>query len=236
MEQRTRVKCILDCSGHAIYFSRGPLPANKDGCVRNFPPPFAGQPYLLHLGLACFDRAFLAQYCRMPPTPLMVCLRTHCVQLCPAWLCAVWLWGMLCFVPSKFLAQSCRMPPTPFIVCMPIRMRTGSQNVLLYGAVRSGQVCSVLFCFLLFFLFSVLICSVPLSWPALSFQSTLYASCMHSVEVRHMLQLMEDLEQLKVLENGYKIKVIVVDHKAHGVDEPEDVAVIEQKMRKAGLV
>lgn len=49
------------------------------------------------------------------------------------------------------------------------------------------------------------------------------------------LQLMEDLEQLKVLENGYKIKVIVVDHKAHGVDEPEDVAVIERKMVELGL-
>lgn len=42
-----------------------------------------------------------------------------------------------------------------------------------------------------------------------------------------VLQLMEDLEQLKVLENGFKIKVIIVDHSAHGVDEPEDVASIE---------
>ena len=48
-------------------------------------------------------------------------------------------------------------------------------------------------------------------------------------------QMMEDLEQLKVLENGYKIKAIVVQHKAHGVDEPEDVAVIEGKMRALGL-
>ncbi|CAL8471994.1 g11536 [Coccomyxa elongata] len=118
VEQRTRVKCILDRHGHAIYFSRGVLPANKDGAVRPFPAPFQQQPYLLHLGLACFDRAFLAEYCRMAPTPLM---------------------------------------------------------------------------------------------------------------------LMEDLEQLKVLENGYKIKVIVVEHNAHGVDEPEDVAVIEQKMREEGL-
>ena len=46
---------------------------------------------------------------------------------------------------------------------------------------------------------------------------------------------MEDLEQLKVLENGYKIKVIVVEHEAHGVDEPEDVSKIEEKMRKLGL-
>ena len=42
------------------------------GQVSAFPPPFERTPYLLHLGLACFDRAFLAAYCAMPPTPLMV--------------------------------------------------------------------------------------------------------------------------------------------------------------------
>ena len=49
-------------------------------------------------------------------------------------------------------------------------------------------------------------------------------------------QLMEDLEQLKVLENGYKIKVVIVDHCAHGVDEPQDVASIEAKLRELGQV
>ena len=42
------------------------------------------------------------------------------------------------------------------------------------------------------------------------------------------MQTQEDLEQLKVIENGYKIKVIRVNHCAHGVDEPEDVASIEK--------
>ena len=46
---------------------------------------------------------------------------------------------------------------------------------------------------------------------------------------------MEDLEQLKVLENGYRIKVVIVDHCAHGVDEPEDVASIEARMRELQL-
>ncbi|CAN0876064.1 3-deoxy-manno-octulosonate cytidylyltransferase, mitochondrial, partial [Linum grandiflorum] len=46
------------------------------------------------------------------------------------------------------------------------------------------------------------------------------------------LQLEEDLEQLKVLENGYKMKVIKVDHEAHGVDAPEDVGKIEALMRE----
>ncbi|KAF3618512.1 3-deoxy-manno-octulosonate cytidylyltransferase, mitochondrial [Capsicum annuum] len=74
------------------------------------------------------------------------------------------------------------------------------------------------------------------------------------------LQLEEDLEQLKVLENGYKMKVtrtprfvyyyaeyrylndsvenhevIKVDHEAHGVDTPEDVEKIEQFMRDRNL-
>lgn len=49
------------------------------------------------------------------------------------------------------------------------------------------------------------------------------------------LQLEEDLEQLKVLENGYKMKVIKVDHEAHGVDIPEDVEKIESLMCEKNL-
>lgn len=42
------------------------------------------------------------------------------------------------------------------------------------------------------------------------------------------LQLAEDLEQLKVLENGYCIKVALVESASIGVDRPEDVKQIEQ--------
>ncbi|WOL14536.1 non-canonical poly(A) RNA polymerase PAPD5 isoform X1 [Canna indica] len=49
------------------------------------------------------------------------------------------------------------------------------------------------------------------------------------------LQLEEDLEQLKVLENGYKMKVIKVNHDAHGVDTPEDVQKIESLMRERNI-
>ncbi|XP_009124899.1 3-deoxy-manno-octulosonate cytidylyltransferase, mitochondrial isoform X2 [Brassica rapa] len=49
------------------------------------------------------------------------------------------------------------------------------------------------------------------------------------------IQVEEDLEQLKVLENGYKMKVIKVDHEAHGVDTPEDVEKIESLMRERNL-
>ncbi|XP_050882651.1 3-deoxy-manno-octulosonate cytidylyltransferase, mitochondrial isoform X3 [Lathyrus oleraceus] len=48
-------------------------------------------------------------------------------------------------------------------------------------------------------------------------------------------QLEEDLEQLKVLENGYKMKVIKVNHEAHGVDTPEDVGKIEALMHERNL-
>ena len=115
---RQRVKCIVDVNGYAIYFSRGVLPHNKKGEIKAFPKPYADLPYLLHLGLQCYDRKFLSKYAKMPHTPL---------------------------------------------------------------------------------------------------------------------QLMEDLEQLKVLENGYKIKVVQVDHCAHGVDEPEDVKSIEAKIKELGL-
>jgi hypothetical protein len=69
---RQRVKCITDANGYAIYFSRGVLPHNKDGQVRNYPAPWHDKPYLLHLGLQCYDRAFLKHYSQMAPTPLQV--------------------------------------------------------------------------------------------------------------------------------------------------------------------
>lgn len=112
---RQRVKCVTDNNGYAIYFSRGVIPHNKEGTIKPYPMPFQERPYLLHLGLQCYDRGFLEDYCKMAPTPLM---------------------------------------------------------------------------------------------------------------------LMEDLEQLKVLENGYRMKVVVVEHSAHGVDVPEDVASLEAIMKK----
>lgn len=118
VSMRGRVKCIIDKLGYAIYFSRGVLPHNKDGKVKAFPAPYEDTPYLLHLGLQCYDTGFLKEYATMEHTPL---------------------------------------------------------------------------------------------------------------------QLMEDLEQLKVIENGYKIKVVTVHHSAHGVDEPEDVASIEAIIKREGL-
>lgn len=48
------------------------IPHNKKGEVKNFPEPFEDKPYLLHLGLQCYDRDFLKIYGSLPATPLMV--------------------------------------------------------------------------------------------------------------------------------------------------------------------
>ena len=49
------------------------------------------------------------------------------------------------------------------------------------------------------------------------------------------LQLAEDLEQLKVLEHGYKIKVAIVHSISIGVDTPEDIKKIETILCKQNL-
>lgn len=70
---RQRVKVVVDRDDYALYFSRGVIPSNKDGEVRDFPAPYAAEPaYLLHLGLQCYDRAFLREYAAMEPTPLQL--------------------------------------------------------------------------------------------------------------------------------------------------------------------
>ena len=109
----SRVKCVVDQNGYAMYFSRGMIPNNKKGT------PDEETEYLLHLGLQCYDAAFLTVYSARPATPC---------------------------------------------------------------------------------------------------------------------QLREDLEQLKVIEHGYRMKAVKVVHSAHGVDEPGDVASVEEIMRKKNLL
>lgn len=46
------------------------------------------------------------------------------------------------------------------------------------------------------------------------------------------LQLAEDLEQLKVLEHGYKIKAVVAKSASAGVNTPEDIKKVEQELCK----
>lgn len=46
----------------------------------------------------------------------------------------------------------------------------------------------------------------------------------------------EQLEQLRAIENGYKIRVIETQHQSIGVDLPEHIQQVEEEMRKEGLV
>ena len=50
------------------------------------------------------------------------------------------------------------------------------------------------------------------------------------------LEQMESLEQLRALEYGYRIKTILENHAAIGVDTPEDLEAINEKFRKMGEV
>ena len=47
------------------------------------------------------------------------------------------------------------------------------------------------------------------------------------------LELAEKLEQLRVLENGYRIKVVETSYDSIGVDTPADLAAVVEKMKKS---
>ncbi len=63
----------------------------------------------------------------------------------------------------------------------------------------------------------------------------LYAFRMNTLKqfvslAKGVLEKKEKLEQLRLLENGFSIDVVTTTHKGHGVDRPEDVAVVEKLM------
>ncbi|WP_422931192.1 3-deoxy-manno-octulosonate cytidylyltransferase [Singulisphaera sp. PoT] len=61
------VKVVRATAGHALYFSRSPIPCHRDGL------PAVGSDEIvayLHLGLYAYRRDFLLQYASMPQSPL----------------------------------------------------------------------------------------------------------------------------------------------------------------------
>jgi 3-deoxy-manno-octulosonate cytidylyltransferase (CMP-KDO synthetase) len=58
------VKVVLALDGRALYFSRSPIPHDRD---KNSAPPPA---YYLHLGIYAYRRAFLLEFAQLAPTPL----------------------------------------------------------------------------------------------------------------------------------------------------------------------
>ena len=64
------VKVVTDREGYAQYFSRAPIPWNRDEFCsggRNLP---AGVPFLRHIGLYAYRAAFLRRFLSWEPTPL----------------------------------------------------------------------------------------------------------------------------------------------------------------------
>lgn len=55
------VKVVVDARGHALYFSRYPIPFDRDR---------SGATVLKHPGLYAYRRDFLLRYVQLPPTPL----------------------------------------------------------------------------------------------------------------------------------------------------------------------
>lgn len=51
------VKVVVNHRGHALYFSRAPIPFNRDGATLN-----SGQHYLHHLGIYAYRAGFLRRY------------------------------------------------------------------------------------------------------------------------------------------------------------------------------
>lgn len=60
------VKVVLDRAGRALYFSRAPIPHDRDGRDGDAPAAAA----LRHVGLYAYRPAFLLDYAAMEPTPL----------------------------------------------------------------------------------------------------------------------------------------------------------------------
>lgn len=64
------VKVVLDDAGHALYFSRAPIPWARDAFadgIRSLP---AGLPVLRHLGIYAYRCSFLRAYSRLKPAAI----------------------------------------------------------------------------------------------------------------------------------------------------------------------
>jgi 3-deoxy-D-manno-octulosonate cytidylyltransferase len=59
-----RVKVVCDTAGNALYFSRSPIPFERNANAKN------ASPYLLHVGIYAYRMRVLATYTELPPTPL----------------------------------------------------------------------------------------------------------------------------------------------------------------------
>jgi len=66
------VKVVTDAEGFALYFSRAPIPWDRDGFLGGRDPLPQGTLFLKHIGLYAYRAAFLERFVRWPPAPLEI--------------------------------------------------------------------------------------------------------------------------------------------------------------------
>jgi 3-deoxy-manno-octulosonate cytidylyltransferase (CMP-KDO synthetase) len=64
------VKVVLDGQGHALYFSRAPIPWDRAHFPHRCEHLPDALPYLRHIGMYAYTVAFLNHYCQWQPSPL----------------------------------------------------------------------------------------------------------------------------------------------------------------------
>jgi 3-deoxy-manno-octulosonate cytidylyltransferase (CMP-KDO synthetase) len=62
------VKVVLDTSGHALYFSRAPIPYARDAFAASRGVLPAGLPAYRHIGIYAYRAVYLARYSTLTPT------------------------------------------------------------------------------------------------------------------------------------------------------------------------
>ena len=64
------VKVVVNKMGYALYFSRAPIPWERDAFADAGREPSGNIPYLRHIGLYAYKVDFLNRYCSWEPSPL----------------------------------------------------------------------------------------------------------------------------------------------------------------------
>jgi 3-deoxy-manno-octulosonate cytidylyltransferase (CMP-KDO synthetase) len=64
------VKVVRRADGHALYFSRAPLPWPRDAFARNRDALPSDSPFLRHIGIYAYRAGFLRRFTTLAPTPL----------------------------------------------------------------------------------------------------------------------------------------------------------------------
>ncbi len=98
--------CVILCPSAACVHFWASLSLGSQ--CRSYPTPWHEKPYLLHLGLQCYDRSFLREYCRLPPTPLQAGRAGSCRLLAASCFAVDGVWHGPGRRPLNSTAAACR--------------------------------------------------------------------------------------------------------------------------------